>query len=77
MVKKIDPFKVITKEGEVKLSISLDLNININADGQISATVVGQESKSAKEDDKVEYIIPDFTSHKIKFGQDVEKLKEI
>lgn len=62
--------KVVTKEGEVHLSITLDLNINLNGQingvGQVSAAEPKEEEKKKETD----YVIPDFSSlGRIKFGK--------
>lgn len=65
--------KIITKDGELKVSITLDLNINMN--GSIGTTNTGEEFVNKKEslvgniDDKVTWAIPDFASEKINFGK--------
>jgi hypothetical protein len=64
--------KIITKDGEVKISISLDLNINM---GEISSGVGIlksniEEKINKKEEDKVQWAIPDFApTEKINFGK--------
>jgi len=65
--------KIITKDGELKVSITLDLNINMN--GSIEALSVDGKSTASKEtsmgnaEDKVAWAIPDFVSEKINFGK--------
>lgn len=67
--------KVITKEGEIQVSLTLDLNININADGL--ATIKKESSLNSEvsttfkaREDKVEWAIPDFEdAPKIDFGK--------
>jgi hypothetical protein len=65
--------KIITKDGELKVSITLDLNINMN--GSIEALSVDGKSTAKKEtsignaEDKVAWAIPDFVSEKINFGK--------
>jgi hypothetical protein len=65
--------KIITKDGELKVSITLDLNINMN--GSIEALSVDGKSTVKKEtsidnaEDKVAWAIPDFVSEKINFGK--------
>ena len=64
--------KIITKDGEVKISISLDLNIIM---GEISSGVGIlksniEEKINKKEEDKVQWAIPDFApTEKINFGK--------
>jgi hypothetical protein len=65
--------KIITKDGELKVSITLDLNINMN--GSVETVSVDGKSTVKKEtlidniDDKVAWAIPDFASEKINFGK--------
>ena len=61
--------KIITKDGELKVSITLDLNINMN--GSMEALSVDGKPTVKKEtlDDKVAWAIPDFVSEKINFGK--------
>lgn len=66
--------KVITKDGEIVISLQLDININLNQVGALSVgenPVVKQSSENAKsEDDKPAWVIPDFKpTEKIKFGK--------
>jgi len=67
---KASDIKVITKDGECKLSINIELNINLNSVGSLAnqqEAVVTQ-----KETDKASTIweIPDFeTIPKINFGK--------
>jgi len=74
MVQRISPttVKVIPRDGE--LEIKLDITINVNTEGIISvASVEGTEVKNKKQDDKVDYIIPDFASGAtLEFGKDIE-----
>lgn len=63
--------KIITKDGECK--IELTLNININADG-VSVNAEGVSVKKDnkyidKEEDKINWAIPEFDSKKIDFGK--------
>lgn len=59
--------KIITKEGEVQVSITLELNINLNADG----VKVGTQAVERKEEpEKNDWAIPDFNaSPKLNFGK--------
>ena len=69
---KQNDIKIVTKDGEVKISISLDLNINL---GEVSGSIgslKNNEEKiiNKKEEDKVQWAIPDFvTTEKINFGK--------
>ena len=66
---KLRDVQVVTKNGECNVNIAIELDININADG-ISVNVVGAKEEK-KEDDKIKWEIPDFTSEKIEFGRQV------
>jgi hypothetical protein len=62
--------KIVTKDGEVQVSIILDLNINLNSSGlQVTAQGrVAEEQEKPKEDPH--WAIPDFgSSTKINFGK--------
>jgi len=64
--------KIITKDGEVKISISLDLNINMgeisSGAGILKSNI--EEKINKKEEDKVQWAIPDFApTEKINFGK--------
>jgi hypothetical protein len=75
MVQRISPSKIVTvtKDGECHLVITLELNINLMANGQIGATLVGNENMQMPKEDVFEYSIPDFTSGmKLDFGK-IEK----
>ena len=67
--------KILTKEGEVSVSITLDLNINLNnlLEGiDVSKTTQNKKEKESiieNIDDKVTWAIPDFCSEKINFGK--------
>jgi len=70
---KTGDLRVITKEGECKLSISIDLNINLNTLGvsvnaQANNQNVVQEEEKKKDD--VAWQIPDFSPvQKLNFGK--------
>lgn len=66
---KLQNVNVVSKDGECNLNISLELNINLTTD-QIYAqnTNIKDEGKS---DDKVDWMIPDFTCEKVKLGKEV------
>jgi len=65
--------KIITKDGELLISLQLDININLNQSGNF----VSSESNSSpiveekkKEEDAMQWAIPDFKPlEKIKFGK--------
>lgn len=69
---KSSDIKVITKDGECKLSISIDLNINLNTLGvavNAQTVKVGDEKEEKKKDD-VAWQIPDFANvPKLNFGK--------
>jgi hypothetical protein len=69
---KPNDVKIVTKDGEVKISISLDLNINMGEiSGGVNILKSDIESKATKkEEDKIQWAIPDFTpAEKINFGK--------
>jgi hypothetical protein len=64
--------KIVTKEGEITVSLQIDLNINLNQSGTTftSNNSSGNSSSSNKKDDDFEWAIPDFQkSEKVKFGK--------
>ena len=68
--------KVITKDGEVQVSISLELTINLNTSGlEVSATAQTNKVEDKKKEnllpsDGGDWLIPDFdASPKIDFGK--------
>lgn len=64
--------RVVTRDGEVKISISLDLNINLNqSNNEIQIDDIKlNEKKSSSVEDKTIWQIPDFSSsEKIDFGK--------
>lgn len=66
--------KVISREGEITLSLQIDLNININSSGApvVEGIVRTKESnvKSTNEEESNSWMIPDFKpAEKIKFGK--------
>lgn len=68
---KASDVKVITKDGECKLSINIDLNINLNTLGvSVSAQPSNKlESQDFKKEDTA-WEIPDFTPQpKVNFGK--------
>jgi hypothetical protein len=68
---KSSDIKVVTKEGECKLSITIDLNLNLNSSGiQVGANVVEKSGEVAKKEEKTAWEIPDFTTMpKLNFGK--------
>ncbi len=75
MVQRIKPqnVKVVTQDGECKLTISLDINIHLDSKG-VSASLESQGGLTEKEDE-VTWAIPDFDSTPVKmkgtFGKKV------
>jgi len=74
MLIKPSEVKFITKDGECQISLSLDVNINLNAEGLSvsSAQQLAQEVQD-DDDDKTNWILPDFGGKKVKFGKTVEE----
>jgi hypothetical protein len=69
---KPNDVRIVTKDGEVKISISLDLNINMGEiSGGVNILKSDVESKTTKkEEDKIQWAIPDFApTEKINFGK--------
>jgi hypothetical protein len=65
---KLPEVKIVSNDGEVKVSITLDLNINLNgADG------VGAVIKKQVPEEEMQWAIPDFESGNLKFGNDVKE----
>jgi len=74
MVQLLQPqqVKIVTKDGECKISLTIDLNINLN---QIEGLVKQGIKKEYEPDDedKVNFVIPDFGSGaKVDFGKQEE-----
>jgi hypothetical protein len=66
--------KIVTKEGEIIVSLQIDLNINLNQSGTTftsnNSSGSGNSSSSNKKDDDFEWAIPDFQkSEKVNFGK--------
>lgn len=64
--------KVVTKDGEITVSLQIDLNINLNQHGALADTGTNVNAKvnSKKTEDEVAWAIPDFKpSEKINFGK--------
>jgi hypothetical protein len=65
--------KIVTKNGEIFVNIALELNIKL--DGTNLQVVSGQGSsgggaaQAQREDEKVSWQIPEFSSDKINFGK--------
>jgi hypothetical protein len=72
MVQKISPARIVTvtKDGECHLTITLELNINVNGAGNVSASVKSEDKFIQEDEDKIDFMIPDFLSGaKIDFGK--------
>jgi hypothetical protein len=72
--------KIVTKEGEIQVSLSIDLNVNLNTDGLLvekaSASLEknNNDFSSKKVEEKVEWAIPDFDiGPKLEFGKKKEE----
>lgn len=67
--------KIVTRDGELVVSIQLDININLNQTGSIDvnnvvANAVSPNTVKKQEEDKIPWEIPDFGgTEKIKFGK--------
>jgi hypothetical protein len=62
--------QVVTKDGEMTVNLKIDLNINLNGTAVNIPINETAKVKSMDEDDKVEWMVPDFTSSKkINFGK--------
>ena len=66
--------KVVTKNGEVFVNIALELTIkldgtNLQVMSSSPATSAGGQPSAVKQEEKVSWEIPDFTSNKIQFGK--------
>lgn len=59
--------RVVTKNGEVFVNISLELTIKLDGTSLQVASVLGNQS--ARNEEKVNWEIPDFASGKIEFGK--------
>lgn len=73
MVQLIKPnaVKVITKDGEIQVSLSIELNINLNTDGiNFNTHVEKLDAKQEKTTEKTNWEIPDFENiETINFGK--------
>lgn len=64
--------RVITKNGEVFVNIALELTIKLDGTNLLQSVGSGDSPAVAltpKQDDKVNWVIPDFSSEKIDFGK--------
>jgi hypothetical protein len=71
-VLKPSELKIVTKDGELEISIKLDINVNINqGDIVVKSDVIATKTKEVKElEEKANWEIPDFSpSPKLKFGK--------
>lgn len=67
--------KVVTKDGEIEVSIVLELNVNLNVEGLAGLAVKASDSTPVQvqkvAEPEMEWAIPDFgTGEKIKFGKE-------
>jgi hypothetical protein len=70
--------KIVTKDGEIVISLQLDININLN---QLGVTNISENNSAVKpaskteefsstKDENLEWVIPDFKkSEKVNFGK--------
>lgn len=71
--------KVLTKDGEIQVSLTVDINVNLNTEGLVLESRIKKnedasfEEPSVKKEEKIEWEIPDFEapSEKIDFGKKV------
>lgn len=68
--------KIVTKEGEIIVSLQIDLNINLNQSGSIlveggvQAKNAGFTKNETNAEENADWMIPDFKPvEKIKFGK--------
>ena len=68
--------KIITRDGELLISLQIDLNINLNqsgsvvVEGGVQATHTNVTNNSTVENEDSSWLIPDFKpAEKIKFGK--------
>lgn len=68
--------KILTKDGEIQVSLTLDININLNTDNVVFGVKNKEENHSIneqKEDEKIKWEIPEFETpmEKVDFGKKV------
>jgi hypothetical protein len=68
---KLPNVKVISKDGEVKVSISLDLNINLS--GTEGIAIQKKILDKSEESETTHWAIPDFEPGSLKFGNEVKE----
>jgi len=84
MPQKIKPRNVTyvtNNNGEVKLQIDhqIDLNLTINLDsaGGIKVNVTGKFAEEDREEDEIDWVVPDFGSGGLKdFGKEIKQEEE-
>lgn len=71
LIRTIKPeTKIITRDGELQVSITLDLNINLTTNGGIEVTAQAQAKKEEEKKEDTQWAIPDFgPSPRINFGK--------
>lgn len=66
---------VITKQGEIEVTINLNLTITLDQQGGVKVTASAGESKKplSSDDEKVQKVIPDFgaSNDLLEFGKNV------
>ena len=68
--------KVITKDGEIQVSLTVDININLNTNNMVFGAENKEENYSfseQKENEKIKWEIPEFETpiEKVDFGKKV------
>lgn len=63
--------KVVTKDGECKISLTIDLNVNLNTMGiSVGSSVSKVETQQTQDKEKTHWEIPDFGAMpKVNFGK--------
>ncbi len=74
MVQLLQPqqVKLVTKDGECKISLTIDLNINLNQNEGLVKQ--GMKHENEPDDDEVSFVIPDFegSGANLDFGKQEE-----
>ncbi len=75
---KPNSVKIITKDGEILVSLQIDLNINLNQNGASFTSnnnVRSNGNSNNTNDDDFEWAIPDFKkAEKVNFGKDKKEI---
>lgn len=59
--------QIVTKDGEVSVHITLDVNLNISGHTITGSDPVAEKKREPEQE--TEWLIPEFSSSKIKFGK--------